>query len=241
MISCRADDAPYMTRRKFMTYYPETTHNIKMMLGANMSTIEDSNSHKFDDYLREHDARLIPDDFFSKTDPSLKEQFPNLFYKGNLEILRKPCVSVVGTRTPAQEGVLRAQKVVSILTDMDFVVLSGLAKGIDTTAHTAALNANGLTAAVLGTPIHKIYPAENKRLAEDIICRGLLLSPSLPHEEKGRYLFPRRNILMARLSKATVIIEAGETSGVVHQAAECLRQGQTLILLKSLVANPSLT
>jgi len=188
-------------------------------------------------YLAKSGAHLVPHDFL----PALGDQFPTLFYKGNLDLLRQPCVSVVGTRNPTAEGVARAKKVASVLTDLGFVVISGLAKGIDAVAHKTMLERNGFTAAVLGTPIHKIYPAENKGLATEIEARGLLLSPAMPHEESGRYLFPRRNRLMALLSQATVIIEAGETSGVVHQAAECLKQGRKLLLLKSLVDNASLT
>lgn len=188
-------------------------------------------------YLAKSGANLVPRDFL----PALGDQFQTLFYKGSLDLLQRPCVSVVGTRNPTAEGVARAKRVASILTDLGFVVISGLAKGIDAVAHKTTLERNGFTAAVLGTPIHRIYPAENRGLAAEIEARGLLLSPALPHEESGRYLFPRRNRLMALLSQATVIIEAGETSGVVHQAAECLKQGRKLLLLKSLVDNTSLT
>ncbi|MCC7441295.1 MAG: DNA-protecting protein DprA [Bdellovibrionales bacterium] len=162
------------------------------------------------------------------------DQFEVIFYKGDPSLLSLPIVSVVGTRSPSEEGRLRAKKVTKSLVELGYVVMSGLAKGIDTIAHSAALEFGGNTIAVMGTPIHKIYPAENKNLAERISNQGLIISPSLPHEEKGRYLFPRRNRLMAMLSIATIIVEAGETSGVVHQAAECLRQGRKLLLLKSL-------
>ena len=188
-------------------------------------------------YLAKFGAHLVPQDFLR----GLSDQFPTLFYRGSLDLLRRPCVSVVGTRNPTAEGVARARKVAVVLTELGFVVVSGLAKGIDAVAHKTTLERNGFTVAVLGTPIHRIYPAENKGLATEIGEKGLLLSPALPHEETGRYLFPRRNRLMALLSQATVIIEAGETSGVVHQAAECLKQGRKLLLLKSLVDNASLT
>jgi DNA processing protein len=192
-------------------------------------------------YLAKTDAKLAAREYLQKNWPKIADQFPNIFFKGTLELLERPCVSVVGTRNPTADGMARAKKVTSILVDLGFVVVSGLAKGIDTVAHRTALECNGLTAAVLGTPIHKIYPAENKVLASEIERQGLILSSALPHEETGRYLFPRRNRLMALLSHATIIIEAGETSGVVHQAAECLKQGRKLLMLKSLVDNAALT
>jgi DNA processing protein len=192
-------------------------------------------------YLTETSSSLIPLPFLAANLPDIEVQFPTLFYKGNLDLLLKPCVSIVGTRNPTAEGIARAKKVTRVLVDLGFIVVSGLAKGIDTVAHETALANDGFTVAVLGTPIHKIYPAENKRLAAKIEKSGIIISPSLPHEETGRYLFPRRNRLMALLSRATIIIEAGETSGVVHQASECLKQGRTLLLLKSLADNKNLT
>ncbi|MBP9709241.1 MAG: DNA-protecting protein DprA [Oligoflexales bacterium] len=191
-------------------------------------------------YLVMNNAHLLPQDFFL-SGSEISNQFPTIFFKGNSELLRRTCVSVVGTRNPTQEGAARARRVTAVLNELGVVVVSGLAKGIDTIAHKTALEQNGSTVAVLGTPIHKIYPAENKTLAMEIENKGLLLSPSLPHEEKGQFLFPRRNRLMALLSMATIIVEAGETSGVVHQAAECLKQGRKLFLLKSLVDNKALT
>ena len=192
-------------------------------------------------YLSETGASLIPSAFLADHLPNIEAQFSMLFYKGNLNLLQRPCASIVGTRNPTAEGIARAKKVAGVLVDLGFVVVSGLAKGIDTSAHETVLANSGFTAAVLGTPIHKIYPAENKLLAAKIEKSGIILSPSLPHEETGRYLFPRRNRLMALLSLATIIIEAGETSGVVHQASECLKQGRKLLLLKSLVDNKNLT
>lgn len=192
-------------------------------------------------YLRAQTANILTSDELQETLGAKADEYPYLFFKGDSTLLKLPVVSVVGTRAPSKEGQLRAKKVAQTLVKAGIVVMSGLAKGIDTLAHQAALDSGGKTIAVLGTPIHKIYPAENKDLALDISKKGLLISPAMPHEEKGRYLFPRRNRLMALISTATVIIEAGETSGVVHQAAECLRQGRKLILLKSLAENMSLS
>lgn len=197
-------------------------------------------TNQFADYLKKWDAGLLPKTVLQRQLPQLGSDYEHLFFKGNLDLLKLNVVSVVGTRNPSEEGILRAKKVSSVLCELDIPVMSGLAKGIDTVAHKAALSAGGATIAVLGTPIHKIYPAENKALAAEIADKGLLVSTSTPEEEHGKFLFPRRNRLMAKLSVATIVIEAGPTSGVIHQASECLKQGRKLIFLKSLATNQSL-
>lgn len=167
-------------------------------------------------------------------DLSDAQEYPVLFCKGDLNILKKKSIAVVGTRSPSNDGLCRARKVSSMLIEMGYVVMSGLAKGIDTAAHETALKMNGKTIGVLGTPVNVIYPASNKTLADQMISNGnLIISPSMPYEESGHYLFPRRNRLMAQLSEATVVIEVGSTSGVAHQAAECVRKKKKLIFLKS--------
>jgi DNA processing protein len=210
------------------------------------------------DNVGKNDIRRLSDEELSRylsdtgssviqnTDPNYQsvfdtnKEFQFLFFKGDISLLKLPCVSIVGTRKPTAKGIEQTKRISEILIDLGFVVVSGLAEGIDTAAHKATLAAKGKTIAVMGTPIHKIYPAKNKELAANIFSNGLVISPALPFEEVGRYLFPRRNKLMANLSIATIIIEAGPTSGVVHQAAECLKQNKKLILLKSLAENKSL-
>src|SRR5207247_10097113 len=103
------------------------------------------------------------------------------------------------------------------------VVVSGLARGVDTEALSAAIAAGGRVIAVIGTPIDKAYPAENKRLQEQIYSEHLLISQFPPGRRVYQSNFPERNKLMAAISDATVIIEAGETSGTLHQAAAWVR------------------
>lgn len=158
-----------------------------------------------------------------------------IFARGRLELLDRQSVAVVGTRDPSADGRKRARAVSRALVDLGYVVMSGLARGIDGEAHRAALDAGGDTIAVMGTAMDRVYPKEHLRLAEEIAERGLLITPASPSDYRGKWLFPRRNRLMALLAVGTVIIEAGEGSGVVHQAAECLRQNSTLVLLRSLV------
>lgn len=203
------------------------------------SQVSSTNNMEISTYLEKTNASMLSGDTLNLPEKHIK-QYSHLFYKGDISLLEMPTVSVVGTRNPSLDGIRRAEKVIEALCKNNFVVMSGLAKGVDTIAHTKTLQLNGKTIAIMGTPIHKIYPAQNKKLAEDISKRGLLLSSVLPHQERGKYLFPRRNRLMAILSEATVIVEAGPTSGVIHQASECLRQNRKLILLRSLTERKDL-
>jgi len=118
--------------------------------------------------------------------------------------------------------------------------MSGLALGVDTAAHTAALAAGGSTVAVVGTPLDRAYPAENASLQETIYTHHLLISPFRAGERTYRSSFPKRNRVMAALSDATVIVEASDTSGSLHQAAECVRLGRWLFIAKSLAENRDL-
>jgi DNA processing protein len=120
------------------------------------------------------------------------------------------------------------------------VIVSGLAKGVDTEALTAAMEAGGKVVAVIGTPIDRSYPAENKHVQELIYREHLLISQFAPGEQVYPSNFPERNKLMAALSDATAITEAGDTSGTLHQAAECVRLGRWLFIAKSVVDDVSL-
>ncbi|MDE0518438.1 MAG: DNA-processing protein DprA, partial [Bdellovibrionales bacterium] len=174
----------------------------------NRNKVSSISNEEISSYLKRTNANLLSS---NKVDLLIKHktQYPELFYKGDNSLLKIPIVSVVGTRTPTISGIKRTEKTVEVLCENNFVVMSGLAKGVDTAAHEKTLQLNGKTIAVLGTPIHKIYPAKNKKLANTISERGLLLSSTPPKKEVGKHLFPRRNRLMAILSKATVITEAG--------------------------------
>ncbi|MCI0628097.1 MAG: DNA-protecting protein DprA [Acidobacteria bacterium] len=163
-----------------------------------------------------------------------------LWLAGDLTLLRLPCVAVVGARKVSREGALRAKRLARELGQAGIVLVSGLAKGVDTAALMAAIEAGGKTIAVIGTPIDKAYPAENKRLQEKIYSEHLLISQFPPGKTVYPSNFPERNKLMAAVSDATVIVEASDTSGSLHQAAECVRLGRWLFIAKSLIDNRSL-
>lgn len=164
-----------------------------------------------------------------------------IYYAGDLNLLQSPCVSIVGTRDVSDEGASRARRLARELVNSGVVVVSGLAKGVDTAAHRSAVENGGRTVAVIGTPLNKAYPAENAELQALIYQRHLLLSPFQIGETTFKANFPKRNRVMAALSDATVIVEASDTSGTLHQAAECGKLGRWLFIMKTVAEDARLT
>ncbi|MGI4799391.1 MAG: DNA-processing protein DprA [Janthinobacterium lividum] len=164
----------------------------------------------------------------------------HVYIVGNYRLLDRPTVSIVGTREVSPAGRIRASRLARELASTDVVVMSGLAKGVDTAALTAAIQANGHVAAVIGTPLEQAYPKENANLQEEIYNNHVLISPFANGEAVYKGNFPKRNRVMAALSDATVIVEASDTSGTLHQAAECQRLGRWLFIMKSVVDDNSL-
>jgi len=158
-----------------------------------------------------------------------------IWAQGDLDLLRGGIrVSIVGTREPTKEGRARAAKAAKILVENGITVVSGLARGIDTIAHVTAIGNGGRTVAVLGTSLDRCYPRENRKLQELIAHQHLVISMFPPGTPTRRWHFPQRNRLMALVSHATVIIEAGSTSGTISQAWEAVRLGRRLLLPRSL-------
>jgi DNA processing protein len=170
-----------------------------------------------------------------------------LYYQGWWDLAESPKrIAIVGTRKPSDEGVRRAKKLVRSLVKDNFVIVSGLATGIDTIAHETAIDEGGQTIAVIGTPISETYPKENVDLQQRIARDYLLISqvPVLRYRQQSymgnRLFFPERNITMSALTAATVIIEAGATSGTLIQARAALAQGRKLFILESNFTVPGL-
>jgi DNA processing protein len=160
---------------------------------------------------------------------------------GDRSLVQKRAMAIVGTRNVSPNGAARARRLARELSEEGIIVFSGLAKGIDTEALQSAMHVGGRVVAVIGTPIDKAYPAENKRLQEEIYREHLLISQFYPGQRVFPSHFPERNKLMAALSDGTVIIEAGETSGTLHQAAECVRLGRWLFISQSVMDDPILS
>ncbi|MEZ2409109.1 DNA-processing protein DprA [Bosea sp. RCC_152_1] len=170
-----------------------------------------------------------------------------LYYRGNWELTETRCVAVVGSREPSEDGADLARQIAHGLVKHDITVVSGLAKGIDTAAHLGAMEAGGRTIAVVGTPLGAVYPRENELLQERI-ARDFLLITQVPalryakqNPNQNRLFFPERNVTMSALTEATIIVEAGETSGTLIQARAALHQKRKLFILDSAFRRPDLT
>ena len=172
-----------------------------------------------------------------------------LYYQGWWDLIHAPKrIAIVGTRNPTQQGMARTKRLVSNLVKDGFVIVSGLAKGIDTIAHKTTIDNGGQTIAVIGTPLNQAYPAENAILQQRI-ARDYLLVSAVPvsrytdvkDPRQNRHFFPERNKVMSALSHASLIVEAGETSGTLTQARATLAQGRKLFILNSCFENPKIT
>lgn len=151
----------------------------------------------------------------------------------------QPKVSVVGTRRPTTRGMDEARNLSGMLVDNGVVIVSGLAAGVDTIAHHTAIVRGGHTMAVLGTPLDRTYPAQNHSLQRDIMAEHLAISQFPVGSTVYRSNFVMRNRTMALVSDATIIVEAGNGSGTIHQGWEALRLGRPLYICSTVVdANP---
>jgi len=168
------------------------------------------------------------------------------YYKGNLDLINTKSISIVGARKASVEGLKRAKQLSKGLVAEGFTIVSGLAAGIDTAALTSAIDSKGNVIAVIGTPIDQYYPKENKGLQDQIAKEHLLISQvpfyrySQEHFNLHRHHFPRRNVTMASISQATVIVEASDTSGSLTQARACISQNKKLFILESCFQNPDI-
>ena len=141
-------------------------------------------------------------------------------------------IAIVGTREPTQYGAESARKLGGIFAKEGFVVVSGLATGIDAQAHKGALDANGMTIAVLAHGLHTVYPPENKKLANKILDKnGALVSEYPWDKNSSRYSFVERDRIQSGLSLGVFVVETGIGGGTMHTAGFCKKQNRKLIVL----------
>jgi DNA processing protein len=160
---------------------------------------------------------------------------PFIFVAGRLRPEDSRSVAVVGARMASRLGLAHARAIAEHLVQRGYVVASGLAAGIDTAAHTAALSSGGRTIAVIGTGLDRAYPPENAELQRRIAGRCAVISQFWPDSPPSRRSFPMRNAVMSGLALATVVVEASHTSGSRVQARLALAQGRPVFLLESLL------
>lgn len=168
---------------------------------------------------------------------ALKPQPEALYCIGNVDLLKKRKISVVGSRKCSEYGRQVAKKIGSAAALNDFVLVSGMAKGIDTYGHVGALNADGSTIAVLGCGPDVCYPRQNLTLFQQICEKGLIVSEYLPGTEPLPYRFPQRNRIIAALSEATVVVEAGIDSGSLITADIANSLGKTVFAVPGNITN----
>ena len=139
-----------------------------------------------------------------------------LYYVGNIDLLKTNIVAMVGTRNPSIYGKLVTEKFSKALAEKELTIVSGLASGIDKISHEGALSVNGNTIAVLGGGFDHIFPAMNINLARDIAKKGLIITEYFLNVAPTKYTFPARNRIIAALSNAIIITEAGKKSGSLY-------------------------
>jgi len=151
---------------------------------------------------------------------------PVLYFKGALTRVPAPAVAVVGTRRPTDYGLRAATHICRALAEVGVAVVSGMARGVDTCAHRAALEAGGVTVAVLGCGADVVYPRENGDLYGEICASGIVLSEFPPSAAPEAQNFPRRNRIISGLAAGVLVVEAGERSGALITANYALQQGR---------------
>jgi DNA processing protein len=161
-----------------------------------------------------------------------------LFVNGNVDALHLPALAVIGSRNPTRGGIQNALEFSRYLAKSGYVIVSGLAEGIDTAAHNGALDAGGRTVAFLGHGIDRVYPAQNHDLAHRIASTGALVT-EYPHgTPPDKRHFPERNRLISGLSLGTLVIEAARRSGSLITARLAADQGREVFALPGSIHNP---
>ncbi|OFU52042.1 DNA-processing protein DprA [Aerococcus sp. HMSC10H05] len=158
--------------------------------------------------------------------PLLQTYQPNLvlFCQGNLPIFQKSSISVVGSRNMSTYGKIAIEQLIPELSETR-VIVSGLAKGVDVYSHQVAMK-NGETIAVIGTGLLTVYPSEHHNIQQYIGRHHLLVSPLPNHAKIQRWHFPYRNLVIAGLSQATIVVEAAEKSGSLITANYALQENR---------------
>ncbi len=194
------------------------------------------------------DSAAVDEPFVTPADaayPDLLSEIPDppsvLYYRGNLELLttcqRVPGVGIVGTRSPSDYGKRWTRRITKTLVRSGFLIISGLAAGIDREAHHSCLMANGQTIAVLGTGVDVVYPYRHRDLQAAIAEAGLLVSEHPLGTQPDRVHFPRRNRIIAGLSRAILVTEAPRKSGALITAQLANEYGRDVFALPTSLDN----
>ncbi|MFC1911534.1 DNA-processing protein DprA [Chloroflexota bacterium] len=164
---------------------------------------------------------------------------PVLYVRGSLPAEDEPCLAIVGTRRPTVYGRQVTEEMVADLARSSITIISGLARGIDSVAHRAALDAGGKTVAVFGSGLDIVYPGENAKLAQAIIEQGALVSEYPLGVKPKAENFPLRNRIMSGLSLGVLVVEAGERSGALITAQQAVEQNREVFAIPGSILSPA--
>jgi DNA processing protein len=186
---------------------------------------------------------IVPsDDAYPKILKTIPDAPTILHYRGNIKLLASlettRGIAIVGTRKAGKYGSIWAERYGTVLTQQGFVIISGLAEGIDRIAHEACLDAGGETIAVLGNGVDQVYPPSNRQLYDRIEQSGLILSEYPSGTQPDRKHFPARNRIVAGLSQATLVMEAGMKSGALITANLANDYGRDVYALAGNLESP---
>lgn len=174
----------------------------------------------------------ITDALYPQRLKSIKDAPQKLYVEGNVDLLNKPCLAVVGARKSTEYGRTLAKKFSKELSEQGICIVSGLAEGIDTYAHIGAVREIGKTIAVLGGGIKNIFPKQNENLAQEILDNGgCIISEHEPNEEANMEYFPTRNRIISGISMGVLIVEARHRSGSGITAKYAIKQGKTVFCI----------
>lgn len=192
------------------------------------------------DWLDQADNHLITlaDSHYPRRLLEIDQPPPVLYAKGNLQILQRPGMAIVGSRHATPQGETTAEDFAESLCRAGFSVISGLALGIDGAAHRGALKADGATIAVVGTGLDIVYPARHKALAHHIAQHGLLISEYPLGTPSITYNFPRRNRIISGLSEGCLVVEANIDSGSLITAKLATEQGREVFAIPGSIHSP---
>lgn len=175
--------------------------------------------------------------------PDLLKEIPDapivLYVRGDKYILNSPSIAVVGPRLASMYGLSVAEKFSTELAEAGIAIVSGLAKGVDTSAHRGALKAKGKTVAVLGCGLLEMYPPENESLAREIVKNGAIVSEFPMTMPPLKYNFPQRNRIISGLSLGVIVAEASYKSGALITSRFALEQGREVFAVPGKVDNPN--
>ncbi len=213
-----------------------TNADIQKLADKSVDNIEETKRSLADSNIKivTIDSPEYPENLKNLSDPPCV-----LYIKGRFIDLNKfASISVVGSRRPTQYGAYAAEYISREVAKNGYIIISGLADGIDSFAHSGALMADMPTVAVMGCGIDKVYPASNTNLASKIIKEGMIISEYPPGTPPAKHRFPERNRIIAALSLATAVIEANENSGSLITSKLALELGKDVFALPGNITSP---